>query len=313
MKVLVTGGAGFIGSHIADAYLGLGHDVVILDNLETGRARNLSPRAQFVNGSVTDRGLVDRLFAEHRFEFVNHHAARGNPRLSVEDPIGFFEVNVAGGLHVLEAARRHGTRKIIYCVYGELVSWPATEDHRLLPVDPYGASKECFETYVRAYGTQYGFDYTILRYANIYGPRQNPNGEAGVISIFARRMLAGEPVTINGDGEQLRDYVYVDDCVRANVLALSRGNRATLNIGTGIGTSVCELFTALSEIIGYGRPPVHVPPKAGEVPRNELDASRATELLGWEPTMKLNEGLQRTVEYVRDCERAVAPPRTERG
>lgn len=307
MKICITGGAGFIGSHITDAYLDLGHEVVVLDNLETGRERNLNPRATFVKGSVTDADLVERLFAEHTFEIVNHHAARGNPRLSVEDPIGFFEVNVAGGLRVLDAARRHGVRKVIYsssggCVYGELAFVPATEDHPLLPVDPYGASKECFETYVRAYGIQYGLDYTILRYANIYGPRQNPNGEAGVISIFAGRMLKSRPVTINGDGGQLRDYVYVSDCVRANVLSLSRAERATVNIGTGVGTSVNQVFTALSDIVGYDVPAVHWPAKGGEVPRNELDARRAAELLGWKPEVELQEGLRRTVDYIRATE-----------
>ncbi len=307
MKILVTGGAGFIGSHIVDAYIDMGNEVVVLDNLETGRRRNLNRRATFVNGSVTDAALVERLFADHRFEVINHQAARGNPRRSVVDPVGFFEVNVAGGLCILDAARRHGTRKIIYsssggCVYGELLSWPATEEHRLLPVDPYGASKACFETYVRAYGIQYGIDYTILRYANIYGPRQDPNGEAGVISIFAGRMLAGGPVTINGDGEQLRDYVYVADCVRASALALSRGEQVTVNIGTGVGTSVLQIFAALSDITGYDSPPVHGPSKAGEVPRNELDARRAAALLGWEPAVDLQEGLQRTVDYIRATE-----------
>lgn len=305
MNILVTGGAGFIGSHIAQAYAAAGHRVVVLDNLSTGRTRNLEGvEATFVQGSVTDTALLDGLFAEHRFEVVNHQAARGNPRESVDDPYGFFDVNVGGGLRLLEAARRHGTRKIIYsssggCVYGELQEWPATESHRLLPIDPYGASKLAFEIYIRTYGAQYGLNYTVLRYPNIYGPRQNPQGEAGVISIFAAKMLQNERMTINGDGDQRRDYVFVGDCVRANLLALDRGDQATVNIGTGIGTSVNEVFACLAGIIGYEREPIHGPAKSGEVPRNELDATLAQEVLGWTPSVALPEGLERTVDYLR--------------
>ena len=303
MNILVTGGAGFIGSHIVDAYLSAGHSVVAVDNLSTGSTSNVNAAATFIQGDIESMDLHS-LFQKYRFDLVNHQAARGNPRESVRDPVAFFETNVRGGLNVLEAARANGTRKVIYsssggCVYGQLKRVPADEDHPLQPIDPYGASKECFETYVRAYATQYGLTYTILRYANIYGPRQNPYGEVGVVGIFAARMLAGNPVTINGDGNTSRDYVYIEDCVQANVRAIDAGDNETLNIGTGVGTSVNGIFDLLSNLTGYEAAAVHGPAQAGEVPRNELGASRAREVLGWTPSVPLAVGLERTVAHLK--------------
>jgi UDP-glucose 4-epimerase len=303
MNYLVTGGAGFIGSHIVDACVGAGHDVTVIDDLSTGHRENVNPKARFLPLDVRS-GELDALFGDSRFDVVSHQAARGNVRASLEDPWVYADVNVRGGVNILEAARRHGTRKIVYsstggCVYGELQYFPADERHPIRPRDPYGASKASFELYLPVYEMNYGLRYTILRYPNVYGPRQDPFGEAGVVSIFTGQMLLGRPTLINGDGEQSRDYVFVDDVVRANIMAIEQGDNEAFNLGWGQGTTVNQIFHGLRSITAYAGEERHGPAKLGEVRRNDLDASKIKAALGWEPRVPLEEGLRRTVDHFR--------------
>ena len=303
MRILVTGGAGFIGSHIVDACIAAGHDVTVIDDLSTGHQENVNPKARFLPLDIRS-AEIDALFSASRFDVVSHQAARGNVRASMEDPWVYADVNVEGGINLLEAARRHGVRKIVYastggCVYGELQYFPADERHPIRPRDPYGASKASFELYLPVYEMNYGLKYTILRYPNVYGPRQDPFGEAGVVSIFAGQMLQKKTPVINGDGEQSRDYVFVGDVVRANVLAFEHGDNEAFNLGWGFGTTVNEIFRNLSALTGYSGEERHGPPKLGEVRRNDLDAAKIKQALGWEPQMPLEEGLRQTVEFFR--------------
>ena len=303
MKVLVTGGAGFIGSHIVDAYCELGHEVVALDDLSTGHAENVNPAARLIRMDVRDPA-VDRLFAVERFEVVNHQAARGNVRASIEDPIVYAEVNVVGGVKLLESSRKHGVRKFIYastggCVYGEPRYLPSDEAHPIAPRDPYGASKASFELYLPVFAHIWGLSYTIFRYPNVYGPRQDPFGEAGVVSIFLGQMFQGEQPIINGTGEQERDYVFVTDVAQANIIALERGDNDAFNVGWGKGTSVNSIFRSLCDIVGRPINEVHGPPKVGEVQRSCLDSSKAASKLGWSPQVPLGEGLRSTADFVR--------------
>jgi UDP-glucose 4-epimerase len=300
----VTGGAGFIGSHIADACVAAGHTVTVIDDLSTGHQKNVNPKARFLPLDIRDRGAIDTLFRESRFDVISHQAARGNVRGSMEDPWVYADVNVEGGITLLEAARQHGVRKIVYsstggCVYGELQYFPADEQHPIGPRDPYGASKASFELYLPVYEKNYGLKYTILRYPNVYGPRQDPFGEAGVVSIFTGQMLQGKTPVINGDGEQSRDYVFVEDVVRANVLVLDRGDNEAFNLGWGRGTTVNEIFRNLRQLTGYRGDEQHGPAKLGEVRRNDLDASKIRNSLGWQPQVSLEEGLRKTVAFFR--------------
>ena len=303
IKILVTGGAGFIGSHIVDAYVEAGHEVIAIDDLSTGREENVSPDARFYKMDVRDP-VLEELFAAERFGEVNHQAARGNVRASMEDPMIYADVNVRGGINLLECCRKYEVQKIIYsstggCVYGELEYLPADEKHPIQPRDPYGASKASFELYLPVYAMNYGLRYTILRYPNVYGPRQDPFGEAGVVSIFIGQMLRGVQAVINGDGEQQRDFVYVSDVVRANLLALENGDNGVYNLGWGVGVSVNEIFRRLKAMTHYFLDEVHGPPKLGEVRCSYLDAGKARRELGWEPLVSLDEGLRQTVEYFR--------------
>lgn len=302
-KILVTGGAGFVGSHIADAYLAAGHEVVVIDDLFTGRRENVNPQCEFHERDIRDLGLED-LFKSHEFEIVSHQAARGNVRASMEDPMTYADVNLRGGVNLLECCRKYGTRKIIYsstggCVYGEPRYLPADEKHPLQPRDPYGASKASYELYLPVYAMNYGLRYTILRYPNVYGPRQDPFGEAGVVSIFTGQMLRGLQPVINGDGEQLRDYVYVSDVVRANLLVLDQGDDQAFNVGWGVGTSVNQIFNSLREIIDSDIREVHGPAKLGEIRQTYLESSKAARVLSWRPEMPLVEGLRGTVDFFR--------------
>lgn len=303
MKVLVTGGAGFIGSHVVDAYLERGDTVVIVDDLSTGREVNLNAQAKLVKMDIRLPAL-EAVFAEHKPEIVNHHAAQIDVRHSVADPVRDAEINVLGSINLLECARRHGVRRVVYAssggaVYGEPVSLPCTEDHPAHPICPYGASKYAVEHYLFLYAQLYGLDYAILRYANVYGPRQDPLGEAGVAAIFTAQMLAGDEIVIFGDGEQSRDFVYVGDIARANLLATDYPASGLWNIGTGVGTSINRLFALLRQATGYGREGRHGPDRPGETRHIYLDASRAAAELGWSPSVDLAEGLRRTVEGLR--------------
>jgi len=301
MKVLVTGGAGFIGSHVVDLFVAEGHQVVVVDDLSTGKEENLNPEARFYRVDIRSSEL-EKVFATEKPEVISHHAAKANVRESMEKPILYAEVNILGSLNLLELSRKYGVRKIIYAstggaVYGEPQYLPVDEDHPINPLDPYGASKHHVEHYLYLYRANYGLAYTVLRYPNVYGPRQDPYGEAGVVAIFAHQMLQNRQAVINGSGEQERDFVYVGDVARSNLLALERGDGGIYNLGSGIGTSINEIFDRLKAITGYQGDKVHGPPKPGEVFKIRLDASRAREELGWVPQISLEEGLRRTVEY----------------
>jgi UDP-glucose 4-epimerase len=307
VNILVTGGAGFIGSHVVDLYLENGHRVVVVDDLSTGHRGNLNPRAVFYEADIRSPELAS-IFELEKPEVVNHHAAQMDVRRSVAEPLFDADVNILGSVNLLECARRTGVRKIVYissggAVYGEPEYLPCDEAHPVNPICQYGASKHTVEHYLFLYRALYGFDYTVLRYPNVYGPRQDPHGEAGVVAIFTGQMLADQPVTINGDGEQVRDFVYVGDCAEANLQALQHGNGAgTYNLGTGSGQSVNEVFHHLKSITGYRREAVHGPAKLGETRRIYLDASRATGELGWRPNTALEDGLRATVRYFREVE-----------
>jgi len=304
MKVLVTGGAGFIGSHVVDAYLAAGWDVAIVDNLSTGRRSNLNPGARFHEVDIRSKALWDVLEQE-RPDLVNHHAAQMSVRDSVADPVYDADVNIMGSLNLLEGCRRSQVRRIVYissggAVYGEPVYLPCDEGHPVNPICPYGVSKHVVEHYLFQWRATHGLEYQVLRYPNVYGPRQDPQGEAGVVAIFTGQMLADEAVVINGDGEQQRDFVFVGDCARANLMALEAGRESGIfNLGSGRGTSVNEIFAALSEITGYRRPARHGPPKLGETLRIYLSAEHARLQLGWAPEVDLQQGLAQTVDYFR--------------
>lgn len=307
--VLVTGGAGFIGSHLTVAYLDAGYRVVVVDDLSTGKRGNIDPRADFRELSITDKRLDD-VFRECQPAFISHHAAQASVRRSVEDPAFDARVNVVGSLNLLEAAVRHNVKKAVFAstggaIYGEQDTFPAKEDHAKRPVSPYGAAKASVEIYLGYYYGQCGLACTALRYANVYGPRQDPHGEAGVVAIFAKALLAGGQPVINGDGGQTRDFVYVGDVVRAN-LAATRGDFVgAANIGTGVETSVTELFDLLNNQTGAGRERVFGPAKPGEQRRSVLDAAFAGTVLGWAPQVGLKEGLAETVDYFRNQETGV--------
>lgn len=306
MKVLVTGGAGFIGSHVVDLLVGAGHDVVVVDNLSTGRKSNLNPQAKLYTLDIRDPE-VEKVFETERPEVVDHHAAQMDVRRSVADPIYDADINVIGGLNILNMAVKYGARKFIHissggAVYGEPVYLPCDENHPVTPLCPYGATKYMLELYLYMYKETYGLDYSILRYANVYGPRQDPAGEAGVIAIFAGNMLKDKAVTIYGTGEQVRDYIFVKDCARANLMLLENGSGRVYNLGCGIGTTVNQVYNHLKEITAYGQPANYAPPRPGETFRIYLDNSRAGKELGWEPTVSLQEGLRQTVDYFRKVE-----------
>jgi UDP-glucose 4-epimerase len=303
MKILVTGGAGFIGSHVVDGYVAAGHEVVVVDDLSTGKRENLNPRARFVQADILDPATAE-LIRRERPEVVNHHAAQISVRHSVDDPAFDARVNVLGTLALLEAARDAGTRRFLLvssggAVYGDQETFPADEGHPTWPVSPYGVSKRASELYAHFFQVQYGLPFVALRYANVYGPRQDPHGEAGVVAIFALRMLRGEPVIVNGDGKQTRDYVYVGDVARMSLLALAADASGPVNVGTGVETDVNTLAQLLLAASGATSRVEHGPAKPGEQRRSVIDAGRAAAVYGWRPEVALAEGLGRTVEFFR--------------
>ena len=304
MKILVTGGAGFIGSHLVDAFVADGHEVVAVDNLYTGKRENVNPRARFVEADIRTPE-IEEVVKRERPDVIDHHAAQMNVRVSVEQPAFDLEVNILGTLRLLEAARHAEVKKFLFAssggvVYGDLEELPAREDSPTVPVSPYGVAKRSAEHYLEYFRIVYGLPYVALRYANVYGPRQNPHGEAGVVAIFSERILAGEPPRINGDGRQTRDYVYVGDVVEVNRKALAGSYVGPLNVGTGVETDVVELTQALLRHAGSSLRAEHVPAKLGEQRRSVLDCARAARELGWHPAMAIEKGLGRTFDWFRE-------------
>src|SRR5438132_689358 len=291
MKILVTGGAGFIGSHVVDAYVAAGHEVIVVDDLSTGRRENLTPKARFQRLDITDPALVE-LIRDVRPAVLNLHAAQMDVRRSVAEPLFDARVNILGTVNLLEAARKANVRRVLFvssggAVYGEQEAFPAPETHPTNPVSPYGVSKRAGELYAFFYQAEYRLPFVALRYANVYGPRQDPHGEAGVVAIFTGRMLRGEPVVVNGDGNQTRDYVYVGDVARANLLALETRATGPFNIGTGVETDVNTLASLLLAAAGSRSEVRHGPAKSGEQRRSVIDCRRAADLLGWRPDVPL--------------------------
>jgi len=303
MKILVTGGAGFIGSHVVDAYVAAGHEVLVVDDLSTGHRENLNPKARFHQLDITDAKVAE-LIRDERPAVLNLHAAQMDVRRSVADPLFDARVNILGTINLLEAARKANVRRVLFvssggAVYGEQEAFPASETHSTNPVSPYGVSKRAGELYAFFYQAEYQLPFVALRYANVYGPRQDPHGEAGVVAIFSGKMLRGEPVTVNGDGKQTRDYVYVGDVARANVLALDSTATGPFNVGTGIETDVNTLARLLADAAGSRSEIRHGPAKQGEQRRSVIDCARAAQVLGWRPEVSLADGLGRTVEFFR--------------
>lgn len=304
MKILVTGGAGFIASHITDALIDDGHTVFVLDNLITGFEKNINPKAVFIKKDIIDPAL-EELFEKEKFDLVNHHAAQMDVRKSVADPSFDATTNILGTINLLQNSVKTDVKKFMFAstggaVYGEQINFPADENHPTNPVSPYGISKLTVEKYLYFYYLQHKLKYTILRYANIYGPRQNSMGEAGVVAIFSTKLLKGEQPIINGSGEQTRDYVYVGDVVKANMITMMEDECEIYNVGTGLETDVNTLYQMLNKIIGKGQAEKHGPPAPGEQMRSVITSDKLYKKFNWRPSTKLQEGLLQTVNYFRN-------------
>jgi UDP-glucose 4-epimerase len=303
MKIVVTGGAGFIASHIVDSYLQQGHEVHVIDDFSTGRKLNLNPSAVLHQSNVADTEAA-KLILEIKPDVLNHHAAQMDVRHSVQDPLFDAGVNILGFLNLLEACKKAGTGRVIFAssggaIYGDEEPIPADEDHPKKPMSPYGVSKMTGELYLAYYNMAFGMRYVALRYANVYGPRQSTKGEAGVVAIFISQLLAEKRPTINGDGKQTRDYVFVADVVRANVAALETSHVGGINIGTGRETDVVTLCRMLQQQADSKVEAVHGPAKTGEQMRSCLDIALASRVLDWRPEVDIAEGLTRTISYYR--------------
>lgn len=300
MKAVVTGGAGFIGSHIVDKLIELGHEVVVIDNLSTGNIDNVHPGARFYLEDITDQRIIS-IFKMEKPQFVFHHAAQIDVQVSLKQPFYDAKVNILGTINVQEACLKSGVQKIIYAssaaAYGEPDYLGLDERHRVDPVSYYGISKHTPEHYLKVYQQHYGLRFTALRYANVYGIRQDPKGEGGVIAIFADKLLANQSPTIFGDGHQTRDFIYVQDIVAANLAALSRGDGHILNIGTGVQTSINILFDKMKAVSKSNLKAQYGPERPGDIRDSYFDNSQAKEILNWEPRYSLDEGLRETLEY----------------
>ncbi len=304
MKVMVTGGAGFIGSHLVDRFIEEGHDVVVVDDLSTGKKKNLNKEAIFYKVDIQSSRL-HRIIQKERPEIISHHAAQMDVRKSVDDPAFDAKSNILGLINLVECAVKNGTRRIVFAssggaIYGEQVTFPASEDHSTHPLSPYGISKLSGEHYLYYYQKICGLECATLRYGNVYGPRQDPHGEAGVVAIFAEKLLKGEQATINGNGMQTRDYVYVKDVVEANMAVINMKANDTFNVGTGIETTVNQLYKHLLEITASDLKEIHGPEKMGEQKRSCLNTKKIYKDAEWEPTVLLREGLENTVAYFKE-------------
>lgn len=305
MRILVTGGAGFIGSHIVDALVDRGHRVTVLDDLSSGQEENLNRRAKFIKGDVASQKKLESVFKRVQPEAIFHLAGQINVRASVENPVLDAECNLLGSLRLMEMAAKTGVKKFIFsstggAMFGDQSNYPAAENEPIMPLSPYGLAKAGVEAYLKFYHRERGLPYTVLRYGNVYGPRQNPHGEAGVIAIFISLMLEGQTPTINGDGSQTRDYVYVGDVVKANLAALDAETaNGIYHIGTGQETSVNTVFSLVNGQFGNAFMPTHGEAKAGEVKRSALDTLKAKTDLGWSPEVTLTEGIAATVTWFK--------------
>jgi len=304
MKILVTGGAGFIASQIVDAYIAKGHNVTIIDDFSTGFEENLNPAAKFVKLSISDPGIID-VFKKGKFDLVNHHAAQIDVRKSVSDPLSDANTNILGTINLLQSCVKTGVKKIIFAstggaIYGEQEYFPADEAHPTSPISPYGITKLTIEKYLYFYHLEHKLYYTILRYANVYGPRQNPFGEAGVVAIFANKLLKSEQPVINGSGEQTRDYVFVDDVVKANLLAVRDEQNNIYNVGTAIETNVNVIYKILNDTIGKEQEEKHGPAAQGEQMRSVITSEKLNKKFNWKPATPLKEGLEKTADYFRN-------------
>ena len=304
MKVLVTGGAGFIGSHVSDALIEAGHEVLALDNLSSGKEANLPAQVKFEKLDIVNDDL-DKVFGDWKPEAVCHHAAQISVRDSVADPIADLRINIGGTVRLLETCRNSGVKYFLLAstggaLYGDQDQYPAPEDHPVYPLSPYGIGKLSGEKYLYFYRRQYGLKGVALRYSNVYGPRQDPHGEAGVVAIFCRKLLDGAVPTINGDGKQTRDFVYVGDVARANVMALEKQIEGEFNICNGIETDINELATIIAKIAGASTDFKHGPTMPGEQLRSVLDPALALKTFGWKPEIDLDDGLKRTWEYFKN-------------
>ena len=307
MRILVTGGAGFIGSHIVDQYIAAGHEVSVVDKLWEeggGKKTNLNARARFYKADITDDNSLQSIFDEVRPEIVSHQAAQHSVAISTKNPQLDARVNVLGLLNVLTNCTRVGAHKIIFAssgaTYGTPASLPINEETPQHPESPYGITKMVAEHYLRYWQDAYNLRYTALRYGNVYGPRQDPNGEAGVIAIFAKRFLKHEPVRIDWDGEQQKDYIYVEDVARANLLAIDRGDNDISCIATGKGTSVNEIYHILEKITAYEPEIVRAPRRPGDIYLAYFDCSKAERGLAWKPQVTIEQGIQKTVDFFRE-------------
>ncbi|VAW37979.1 UDP-glucose 4-epimerase [hydrothermal vent metagenome] len=313
MKILVTGGAGFIGSNVVDAYIEAGHEVIVVDNLSSGKKENINPKARFIECDIRSHEMRDILNGQSP-DVINHHAAQISVPASVEDPLFDADVNISGFLNVMEGVRAEGKGKVIFissggAIYGEAAEYPTSENYQPVPLSPYAVAKEVAEKYLRYYHHQFGIDYTVLRYANVYGPRQIPHGEAGVVAIFMDRLLAGKACTINHFEDEargmLRDYCYVGDVARANLAALSGGSLEACNIGTGTPTHTLDLFNSVYEALKEARPdtdgtlasPAAGAARLGDIRQSCLVVNKAKVVLGWEPQVDIKEGIRKTLEW----------------
>ncbi|MFJ7734152.1 NAD-dependent epimerase/dehydratase family protein [Lysinibacillus sp. NPDC097231] len=303
MKILVTGGAGFIASHVVDALVLDGHEVAVVDNLSTGNVKNLNAKIKFYNVDICNYDALDVIFSEFKPDIINHHAAQMDVRVSIRDPIKDANINIIGSLNIIKLATEYQVKKLIYistggAVYGEPLYLPVDENHMLNPISQYGISKHTVEHYLYLYQKNFGLNSVILRYPNVYGPRQNPLGEAGVIAIFALNILNGNRPIIFGDGKQTRDYVYIEDIVQANLNAISTNSTGIINIGSGKGTTVLEINRILCEILNSKLIPIFEPQRVGEIKSIYLNSSKANELLNWSAKTSLFDGLVMTTNWI---------------
>jgi len=303
MKILVTGGVGFIGSHIVDAYINLGYKVVVIDNLSTGFRKNLNPKAKFYKVDIGDLPKIEKIFQKEKPQIVNHHAAIAEVVKSLRDPLPTLNVNVIGTINLLLVAGKIRVKKFIFsstggAIYGQPDKIPADENTPAIPLSPYGLSKLLGEECIKFYAKHYGFDYLIFRYPNVYGPRQNPKGEAGVVAIFSGLMRKGKQPTIFGDGSKTRDYVHIDDIVRANIIGLHKGKNEIFNLGWAKKISDQKIFDTIAKNLNFKKPPIYAPFRHGEVYQIALSAKKARKNLGWQPQISLEEGIKKTVKTI---------------